>query len=77
MIQEMLAELQRFGVAVALIIVVFMLIGRVCQRVFKIEPTSLGLTALDVFDGFVGNQNYSNYTFPLGKIYLTLLVYIS
>jgi len=37
----------------------------------------VGQIALDVFDALVGNQNYSDYTYPYGKIYLTTFVYLS
>mmetsp|Transcript_31436 Transcript_31436/g.48064 ORF Transcript_31436/g.48064 Transcript_31436/m.48064 type:complete len:92 (+) Transcript_31436:2754-3029(+) len=66
MIQEMLTELQRFAMTMSFIVAVFVLLGRICQRIFKITPTSLTETALNVFDGFIGNQDYTNYTFPSG-----------
>jgi len=58
MIQEMLSELKRFAMGIGLVVAVFILFGRICQRVFMFEPTSLADTFLDVFDGFNGNQNY-------------------
>jgi len=31
---------------------------------------------LDIFDGFNGKQNFEHYTYPQGKIFITVFVYI-
>lgn len=73
----MIYELQRFAKSIFLIVVTFILVGRILQRLTKFKSTSLIETSMEVFDAFIGNQNYDEFTFPTGVIYLTFTAYVS
>ena len=77
MINEMLSELGRFAFMGFLFLFAFTSVARLNQRGFKLEITGLAETFLDMFDGFLGNSEMVNYTFPVGQIFITIFVYIS
>jgi hypothetical protein len=77
MITEMVDELQRYLGTIFLILIAFILVGRINQREFMVISTSIYQIAMDVFDAYVGNQNYTSYTYPKGKTYLSVIAYCS
>ena len=76
MVNQMISELKKFLITFGLPLGLFIIIGRQLNSELKIEAASFFQIILDIFDGFNGKQNFSQYQFPQGKIFITLFVFI-
>lgn len=76
MVNEMISELRKFIITFGLLIVAFIIVGRQLNREIKIEESSFFQIILDIFDGLNGKQDFDDFTYPEGKIFITFFVYI-
>lgn len=76
MVIRMIEELKRFLITFGMVLIGFILIARELSSEFKTNETQIGGIMLDIFDGIIGNQDYSQYTKPYGAIYITAFIYI-
>lgn len=66
MIFEMLDELKRFALAIVLIFLNIVLVGKYCSGDLQVQTASMTQITKDIFNTFTGNQNYSAFSFPAG-----------
>jgi hypothetical protein len=59
-------ELLRFFLTFGLVIVVFLLLGRMLSSEFKYVPVSFFEAFLDLFNAFNGSISFSDWTTPIG-----------
>jgi hypothetical protein len=76
MVNQMISELKKFLITFGLPLGLFIIIGRQLNSELKIEAASFFQIILDIFDGFNGKQDFTQYQFPQGKIFITLFVFI-
>ena len=76
MVNQMISELKKFLITFGLPLGLFIIIGRQLNSELKIEPASFFKIILDIFDGFNGKQDFSQYQMPQGKIFITLFVFL-
>lgn len=69
-------ELSKFFLTFGLIIVVFLLLGRMLSTEFKYTPASFFDAFLDLFNAFNGNIIFKSWTFPIGEIYIVIFMYM-
>jgi len=73
MLGEMFMEMVRFFVTFSLIIGLFVLIGRMLLHEVKKDKFYI---FIDLFDAINGNQNFDNFTKPVGQVYIASFMYI-
>jgi len=66
MLDQMKNELSRFFLTFGLVILVFLLLGRMLSTEFKYEPASFFEAFLDLFNAFNGNIDFTLWTTPVG-----------
>jgi hypothetical protein len=76
MVSEMISELRKFIITFGLLIIAFIIVGRQLNREIKMEESSFFQIILDIFDGLNGKQDFDDFTYPEGKIFITFFVYI-
>jgi len=76
MVNQMISELRKFLITFGLLIGLFIIIGRQLSSELKVKEASFFQIVLDIFDGFNGKQDFAQYKFPQGKIFITLFVFI-
>jgi len=76
MLDQMKNELSRFFLTFGLVIIVFLLLGRMLSTEFKFIPASFFEAFLDLFNAFNGNINFTLWTTPIGQIYIVILMYL-
>jgi hypothetical protein len=69
-------ELFRFFLTFGLVIVVFLLLGRMLSSEFKYVPASFFEAFLDLFNAFNGSIDFTLWTTPIGQIYIVIFMYI-
>lgn len=77
MVLQMISELQKFVFTFGVVIVGFLVIASELKLQLY-EDKSLGFYAVFkyIFDGFNGNQDFSMYEYPQGKIFIGLFSYL-
>mmetsp|Transcript_30418 Transcript_30418/g.46594 ORF Transcript_30418/g.46594 Transcript_30418/m.46594 type:complete len:246 (-) Transcript_30418:419-1156(-) len=73
MLQEMLSEMIKFFLTFGLIIAVFLMIGRLLLYELKKDKFYI---FIDLFDAINGNQNFDDFTKPVGQVYIASFMYI-
>ena len=76
MVYQMINELNKFVVTFGMLICAFIIVGRQLNVELKIKESSYFQIILDIFDGLNGNQDFEQYKYPLGKLFITLFVYV-
>jgi hypothetical protein len=66
MLDQMKNEFSRFFLTFGLVIVVFILLGRMLSTEFKFVPASFFVAFLDLFNAFNGSINFTEWTTPIG-----------
>jgi len=69
-------ELSRFFLTFGLVIIVFLLLGRMLSSEFKYIPSSFFEAFIDLFNAFNGNIDFTLWTTPIGQIYIVIFMYI-
>jgi len=69
-------ELSRFFLTFGLVIIVFLLLGRMLSSEFKYIPSSFFGAFIDLFNAFNGNIDFTLWTTPIGQIYIVIFMYI-
>jgi len=59
-----------------MLILAFIIVGRELNAELKTKESSFYQIILDIFDGFNGKQNFGDYTYPQGKVFITVFVYV-
>jgi hypothetical protein len=76
MLDQMKNELSRFFLTFGLVIIVFLLLGRMLSTEFKFTPASFFEAFLDLFNAFNGNIDFTLWTTPIGQIYIVIFMYM-
>tara|TARA_B110000285_G_C14864127_1_gene485988 strand:+ start:68 stop:700 length:633 start_codon:yes stop_codon:yes gene_type:complete len=76
MLDQMKNELIRFFITFGLVIMVFLLLGRMLSNEFKYDPSSFSQAAIDIFNAFNGNIEFKLWTSPIGECYITIFMYL-
>lgn len=76
MLDQMKNELSRFFLTFGLVILVFLLLGRMLSTEFKFNPASFFEAFLDLFNAFNGNIDFTLWTTPIGQIYIVIFMYM-
>lgn len=66
MLDQMKNELSRFTMTFGLIVVLYLLLGRMISTELKYESSSFFVVFLDLFNAFNGNIDFSIWTVPNG-----------
>ena len=66
MLDQMKNELSRFFLTFGLVIIVFLLLGRMLSSEFKYIPSSFFDAFIDLFNAFNGNIDFTLWTTPIG-----------
>mmetsp|Transcript_30426 Transcript_30426/g.46609 ORF Transcript_30426/g.46609 Transcript_30426/m.46609 type:complete len:96 (-) Transcript_30426:112-399(-) len=75
MLQIMGEELIRFFSTFGIIIGLVLIFGHLVGSEIKEEPTSFYKLFLDLFDAFNGNHDFSDFSYPIGHIYIGVFMY--
>jgi len=73
MMQEMLVEMIKFFLTFSLVIIVFLLVGRLLLYELKKDKFYI---FTDLFDAINGNQDFDDFTKPVGQVYIAGFMYI-
>ena len=73
MLMEMITEMMKFFLTFGLIISLFYFVGRMLLQELKVENLNI---FLDLFDAMNGNQNFGEFTKPVGQVYIATFMYI-
>ena len=76
MLDQMTNELVRFFATFGLIIILFLLVGRMLSSELKEEHATFFQAFLDLFNAFNGNQEFEEFLAPTGQIYIGIFMYI-
>jgi hypothetical protein len=76
MLTQMQAEILKFFMTFGIIIVMFVFIGRFLSSEIKEESSSYLEIVLDLFNALNGNQEFNNFTLPIGQTYIAVFMYI-
>lgn len=76
MLDQMKNELIRFFATFGLIIVSFLLVGRMLGSELKYENATFWEVFMDLFNAFNGNQNFADFKMPIGQSYIAVFMYI-
>lgn len=76
MVNEMMGQLKMFIITFGMIIGGFIIVGRQLNEELKNEYSSFFQIILDIFDGFNGKQDFDDYQYPQGKIFISIFVYL-
>lgn len=66
MLSQMNAELLKFFLTFGMIILLFVFVGRFLSAEIKYETSTFYEIILDLFTAFIGNQDFSEFTTPIG-----------
>jgi len=73
----MIQELKKFTFTFSLVIIGFMVVSSQLKLELIVNKSiSFSQTALYIFDGINGNQDFSNYEFPHGQIFIAFFSYV-
>ena len=76
MVSQMISELRKFIITFGLLIAAFVIVGRQLNQEIKIKESSFYQIILDIFDGLNGKQDFDDFTYPEGQIFISFFVYI-
>jgi len=77
MVEEIAGEIRKYFTAISLLLLVIIAVQRLCQRELKHEQTGLYEVLKDVFDVYMGNQDFEEYTYPGGMAFVGIFVFTS
>jgi hypothetical protein len=75
MLTQMGSELVRFFMTFGLVIILFLIIGRMLSSEFRFERAEFWQTFLDLFNAFNGNQEFGMFTMPAGQVYIGFFMF--
>mmetsp|Transcript_12107 Transcript_12107/g.18714 ORF Transcript_12107/g.18714 Transcript_12107/m.18714 type:complete len:214 (-) Transcript_12107:268-909(-) len=73
MMQEMVVAMMKFFATFSLIILIFLQVGRLCLHEIKNDKFYI---FIDLFDAINGNQDFDDFTKPVGQVYIAGFMYI-
>mmetsp|Transcript_11812 Transcript_11812/g.18171 ORF Transcript_11812/g.18171 Transcript_11812/m.18171 type:complete len:182 (+) Transcript_11812:6197-6742(+) len=76
MVNQMIQELKKFIFTFGLLIIGFMVVASQLKLELMMTDINFYQTALNIFDGMNGNQKFSDYTYPQGKLFIALFAFI-
>ena len=76
MLDQMKNELVRFFLTFGLIILIFLLLGRLLSSELKYVPVTIFDSFIDLFNALNGNINFHEFTLPIGQTYIAFFMYL-